>query len=110
MDISLKLNEREMRTLLTLPSLERGNIMTALIMSSLGQEIQELNTFEFAIYDLIMSRIESDNKKSQARSDAGKKGGAPIGNTNATYVQAKTSKDIFDTNKNKQKQAKTSKA
>ena len=81
-----------MRTLLSLPSDERGKIFTALLMATLGEEPQELAPLESAIFELIMSQVERAHALSAKRSQAGSRGGAPNGNTNATNEQTQTSK------------------
>jgi hypothetical protein len=98
MSASMKLYEQEMRTLLSIPSDERGRILTALLMATLGEEPSELPPLESAVFELIMSQVERAHALSAKRSMAGSRGGAPNKNTNAAREQSNSSK-------NKQNQA-----
>ncbi len=68
----------------------------------------DLTGYQKAIYTLIVPTLDRSKKLAEERREAGKTGGAPIGNSNAKNKQTGDS-DIDDSSKNKQKQAKTSK-
>lgn len=65
---SIKLYEKEIRTLLSLPDEQRGRILTALLAKSVGEQEPELDAMENAVYTLVYGQVERVKEVSKKRS------------------------------------------
>jgi hypothetical protein len=91
--------ENEHDILMDMTSEQVGDIVKNMIRAFRGEEHQHLNSEN--AYSLTMyKRVSADKDKVVERVIAGSKGGAPKGNTNANkQKQAKTSKAVTETSK-----------
>ena len=64
---SIKLYEDEIRTLLSIPDKERGQVVTALFRNCLHEEIPELNPMENAVFSLVSGQVRRAEELSNKR-------------------------------------------
>ena len=80
---SLKLYEKEIRILLSIPEENRTSIFAALLAVSVGEQPPQLNPLETAIYELIKGQTDRAREVSEKRSQSGKLGNDKRWNENA---------------------------
>lgn len=93
--------EDEHDNFLSLSAEDAGKVVQNMIRAFKGEELVTLDGVLNVYSASLCKRVEKDKVKAQVRSENGKKGGAPKGNSNAS----KTSKNNLNSSK---KQAKTS--
>ena len=65
--VSVRFYEEEIRTLAGLPDEERGRIITAILLDSIGEPLPELAPMEQAVYNLIRGQVRRDKELSEKR-------------------------------------------
>ena len=90
---------------------QKGVLFTAIMNSQSGLDLPEMDGIVTMAFSFITSQIAQDAAKYEEtcakRKAAGEKGGAPLGNSNASKVKDK--QEETKTSKNKQKQGKQAK-
>jgi hypothetical protein len=71
---SIKLYEKEMRVLLSLPESNMAEIVKSLLLSALGEDMPKLDVMSNGIFELINSQAERAKELSKKQSGGGKKG------------------------------------
>ena len=92
--------------ILGLPAESAGRLFLSLVTYAKGEEVGSLlddDLLARSIFHIMKSHIDRDKEYKERKSRAGRKGGAPIGNSNA-LKQPKTTKNNQKQTENKQKQ------
>ncbi|GHU52300.1 hypothetical protein AGMMS49975_07810 [Clostridia bacterium] len=88
MDASIKLYEKEIRVLTTLPDENLVLIVRSLLLSAIDEEMLELDPMSNAVFELIKAQTERARDLSEKRKESGSRGGASTNNANAETGQA----------------------
>ena len=89
--VSVRFYEEEIRTLAGLPDEERGRIITAILLDSIGEPLPELAPMEQAVYNLIRGQVRRDKelseKKSKGATSRWENSQKPVDNGQAMHPQ-----------------------
>lgn len=92
--------------ILGLPAESAGRLFLSLVTYAKGEEVGHLlddDLLARSIFSIMKTHIDRDREYKELKSRAGKRGGAPVGNSNASK-QAETSKNKQKQTEDKQKQ------
>ena len=92
--------------ILGLPAESAGKLFLSLVTYAKGEEVGHLlddDLLARSIFSIMKTHIDRDREYKELKSRAGKRGGAPVGNSNASK-QAETSKNKQKQTEDKQKQ------
>lgn len=92
--------------ILGLPAESAGKLFLSLVSYAKGEEVGHLlddDLLARSIFSIMKTHIDRDREYKELKSRAGKRGGAPVGNSNASK-QAETSKNKQKQTEDKQKQ------